>query len=89
MVRRCWRKQQKDEKLWQNCNKTSGKEIRTESEEAAWNNGKKVSKSGKKKIKRMKKMERGIEELEIIGKPTAKGLKLEDKSKKKIKAWRR
>ena len=34
----------------------------------------------------MKKMERGIEELEIIGKPTAKGLKLEDKSKKKIKA---
>ena len=30
----------------------------------------------------MKKMETGIEELEIIGKPTAKGLKLEDKSRK-------
>ena len=29
----------------------------------------------------MKKMETGIEELENIGKPTAKGLKLEDQVK--------
>ena len=52
----------------------------------------KVSRSGKKKIETMKKMERGIEKLEIIGKPTATGLKLEDKSKKMrkiaIRRWK-
>ena len=35
-----------------NRNKTSGKEIRTESEEAVRKDGKKFSKSGKKKVRR-------------------------------------
>ena len=42
---------------------------------------KRLAVSVKKKIEKMKKMERGIEELEIVENATVKGVKFEDKSR--------